>query len=323
MLKHDAGIEELVEALAHEGYHFTTVTPATHSLLNARPGNQLARSVRDIFGWNRPFEPTVVPPGLFELMRTTGACVQLPELGLWTATIRIASLDNALFVHSPFPTQHADAVFFGPDTYRFVRAVQQRVAKAQRLVDVGCGTGAAGIALAKRGMSTLPVVLADLSADALQLAQLNARLAGVTAEVVQSDVLRGVSGEFDLIIANPPYLVDQARRVYRHGGGDFGEGLAQRIVHESIERLSRMLAGGSLLLYSGSPIVDGRDYLLHSLSRLLSSSGVSYEYEELDPDIFGDELEEPAYTKVERIAAVLLQLHVEPAAGPAIRREEH
>ena len=31
-------------------------------------------------------------------------------------------------------------------------------------------------------------------------------------------------------------------------------------------------------------------------------------YEEIDPDVFGEELENPAYAEVERIAAVVLTL---------------
>ena len=49
----------------------------------------------------------------------------------------------------------------------------------------------------------------------------------------------------DLIVANPPYLVDPAGRVYRNGGGSLGTGLGERIVAEGLPRLR---AGGQLLL---------------------------------------------------------------------------
>ena len=38
--------------------------------------------------------------------------------------VRLATIDDLLFVHSAFPTDPPDAVFFGPDTYRFVRFVR-------------------------------------------------------------------------------------------------------------------------------------------------------------------------------------------------------
>ena len=44
-------------------------TPATVARVNARPGNEWARDLRDVFGWSRPFADGVVPPGLVEAMR--------------------------------------------------------------------------------------------------------------------------------------------------------------------------------------------------------------------------------------------------------------
>ena len=41
---------------------------------------------------------------------------------------------------------------------------------------------------------------------------------------------------------------------------------------------------------------------------LAARPGWEWRYEELDPDVFGEELEVPAYRQVERIAAVLLTL---------------
>ena len=64
--------------------------------------------------------------------------------------------------------------------------------------------------------------------------------------------------------------------------------------------------GGKLLLYTGAPIVAGEDQLLGELALTLREADARYEYEELDPDVFGSELESPAYRDVERIAAVFL-----------------
>src|SRR5450432_2231678 len=139
---------------------------------------------------------------------------------------------------------------------------------------VGCGSGVGGIALAKRGIGLSPVVLADINQEALRLAEVNAELAAVQAETVESDVLRGVHGEFDLVIANPPYLRDDAHRIYRDGGGEYGEQLSQRITRESIDRLSTMAKGGRLLLYTGAAIVAGEDTFLRSVQSDLSRPGV-------------------------------------------------
>jgi 23S rRNA G2069 N7-methylase RlmK/C1962 C5-methylase RlmI len=224
--------------------------------------------------------------------------------------LRFSTLNGLLFAHSAFPTTEQDAVFFGPDSYRFVRAIEAHALTARRVVDIGCGSGVGGIALAKRGVGVAPVVLADVNHEALRLAQANAELAEVEAHAVHSDILSGVRGEFDLVIANPPYLRDDAQRVYRDGGGEYGEHLALRIVRESIDRLGSMPNGGRLLLYTGAAIVSGDDTFLGAVRSELARPGVRYSYDELDPDIFADDLRQPAYANVERIAAVFLQLQV-------------
>lgn len=296
-------LTNLLRRLSQLNYRFTTVTPETHAGVLAR-GPRLARNLRDALGWNRPFAPSALPDGIFEALRSANGCVALPD-GLWQATLRVASLDDSLFVHSGFPTHAHDAVFFGPDSYRFARAIRQHAPAAKRAVDIGCGSGVGGIVLARLGRLEQPVVLADINERALELARANARHAGTSAECVTSDVLLDVPGRFNLVIANPPYLNDASGRVYRHGGGPHGLELSLRIVRESLARLDE---GGTLLLYTGVAIMDGVDPLLAALAHELASSNVRYSYEELDPDVFGGELRQPAYADVERIAAVLLRV---------------
>lgn len=306
-------LEALLRRLKSMGYGFTTVTPETHALVNARPGNAVARSVEDVFGWCRPFPPAVLPNGLFELARDAGACEPGSEPGKWRPTLRISSIAHELFVHSPFPTTAHDAVFFGPDSYRFVRAVLARAEPTGRAVDVGSGSGVGGIMLAKRGLLEAPVVLADVNARALEAAAVNARVAGVDASLVKSDVLAAVEGDLDLVIANPPYLRDPLAREYRHGDGQYGEALAARIAREALRRLAKNPRGGRLLLYTGTAFVRGVDSFFRSLEPELGGAAVRFDYCELDPDVFSSELREPAYADVDRIAIVLLDARVRGA----------
>lgn len=290
---------ELGRALARQRYHFITVTPETHRRVNARAarqGRDHAATLRDVFGWNLPFDAKILPAEMIHIMRTAG--VLADDGRLFRSLVRFSSLGEDLFAHSAFPTQQGDAVFFGPDTYRFCAFLRRHVAQAQRIVDVGCGTGAGGISLAA---CCEDLVLSDINPRALELARVNAVLAGVRAEVVLSDVLESVDGNVDLVIANPPYMRDAAGRVYRDGGGDHGEAVALHILRAA---LSRLAPGGTLLLYTGAAIVAGRDTFFAHAAPYLREHDVSVTYEELDPDVFGDELEQPAYADVERIAAV-------------------
>ena len=132
-------------------------------------------------------------------------------------------------------------------------------------------------------------------------------LNGALVELVASDVLDGVAGHIDVVIANPPYMRDESARVYRDGGGTHGQALAVRIVRDALRRLGR---GGTLIVYTGAAIVGGEDTFLRELTPLLQLPNVHFAYEELDPDVFGEELERPAYADVERIAAVGLRVEV-------------
>jgi hypothetical protein len=66
-------------------------------------------------------------------------------------------------------------------------------------------------------------------------------------------------------------------------------------------------------MHTGVSIVRGEDVLLSALRSDLPAVGFSLDYRELDPDIFGDELDKPAYADVDRIAAVGAVLTKAPA----------
>lgn len=79
-----------------------------------------------------------------------------------------------------------------------------------RLLDLGCGYGPVGIIM-KRLYPPLDVVLCDVNLRALELARGNAKLNQVKfLEIVRSDGLQSVKGDFDLILTNPPIRAGKA-----------------------------------------------------------------------------------------------------------------
>ncbi|KQP80876.1 class I SAM-dependent methyltransferase [Methylobacterium sp. Leaf117] len=295
----------LVQAVRETGYSFTTVTPATHAHVNARPQNARARNLRDVLGWSRPFSPEILPEAVLTALERAGAVSAQGDV--WTPNVRLSSLDGELFLHSAYPPSAADAVFFGPDTLRFAAAViahlAQREAPIRRAVDIGCGSGAAGICIAKRAPDA-EVALVDINPAALRAAAVNARSAGVgNVRLHRSDILTAVEGGFDLIVSNPPFMIDRGARAYRHGGGPLGAGLSLAVVEAARARLA---PGGSLVLFTGSAIVEGRDPFREAATALCAEAGLSWTYREFDPDEYGEELADPAYGDVERIALVVL-----------------
>lgn len=254
-----------------------------------------------MFGWSLPFSEVAAPAKILELLRRAHA---LETCGTgYKSKVRVSSLDGELFLHSAYPTAEEDAVFFGPDTYRYVDLIRSelpRISKVRRIVDIGAGSGAGGIVAAKLAPGA-KVTLSDVNQSALRLAAVNAAHAGVEAELVQGPGLDAVEGPVDLVIANPPYIMDEHDRAYRDGGGMHG---AQLSFDWAIAAAKRLEPGGHMILYTGVAIIEGKDELRVALECELPALGCSLRYRELDPDIFGEELDKPPYKDVERIAAV-------------------
>jgi len=300
-----------------ENYTFITVTPSTHQRVLRNRGDVPARDLRDAFGWNLPFDAGLVPPEVRDPLLQAGWVARL-ENGLYRSNIRFSTLGSDLYAHSGYPTAQEDAVFFGPDTYRFASLIagelaRHPVAAESRILDMGCGGGPGGIAAVRAaGSQVRELVLADINPKALVLSQANAHIAKLQERCafVQSDLFDRVDGDFDLIVSNPPYLVDADQRTYRHGGGDLGEGLSQRILEQSIARLR---PGGRLILYTGTAVVQGVDPFSEWAGRTAVQAGCSFTRREIDPDVFGEELDRAEYRAVDRIAAIGLVVE-RPAA---------
>ena len=86
-------------------------------------------------------------------------------------------------------------------------AVAQIDSGALRVVDVGTGSGAIAIAIAARRPEAI-VWATDRSSEAVALAKENAERTGVWDRVFvrEGDLLEPVTGRFDLIVANLPYV---------------------------------------------------------------------------------------------------------------------
>jgi methylase of polypeptide subunit release factors len=306
MMAMDARCRALIELgrlLQLRRYRFVAVSPSTHNRVLRREA--ASPTLESVFGWSRPFDLEAIDGDLIKLLEQADALEA--EAGQYKSKVRFASIDDLLFVHSAFPTTEPDSVFFGPDTYRFARLLRVTLSKTKkrrplRLVDIGAGSGAGGIVAARVLGGGTELILADINRKALEFSAVNAALNGPpNAQTILSDILVEIDGTADVIISNPPYLVDEDRRLYRHGGGELGITLALRIAEES---MAKLVPGGCLVLYSGAPIVNGADTFLESLQPVLQLYASQFVYEEIDPDVFGEELDRPAYAHADRIAAV-------------------
>lgn len=78
--------------------------------------------------------------------------------------------------------------------------------KKDSILDIGTGSGAIAISLAKNIENTY-VIGSDIEDKALSLAMENKEFTGIeNVDFVKSDLFNNIKGKFDLIISNPPYI---------------------------------------------------------------------------------------------------------------------
>lgn len=96
-----------------------------------------------------------------------------------------------------------------PETELLVEQILPKAQGAERVLELGTGSGAIVLALAKAGVSA-EITAIDLDPEALALARSNADSLGLSEQItfLESDWLSNAPAEkqFDLIISNPPYL---------------------------------------------------------------------------------------------------------------------
>lgn len=130
--------------------------------------------------------------------------------------------------------------------------------KMPRVLDLCTGSGALAVAVKVSRPDAL-VTASDISVDALDLARTNAERHHADIAFIESDGLRAVEGEFDLIVCNPPYLtksdMDELMREVRREpalalyGGEDGLDLYRRFAEEMKTHLS---AHGTALFEVGA-----------------------------------------------------------------------
>lgn len=137
-------------------------------------------------------------------------------------------------------------------TERLVDAALERLGPGPaRIADVGTGAGAVAVAIALH-RPNVEVYATDSSPAAVALARENARRHGVCdrVHVVHGDLLAGVPGPLDLVVANLPYLPP-----YR--AGDFPTEPVTAVVSsgDGLDHYRRLLAQATPLLRPGAPLL--------------------------------------------------------------------
>lgn len=167
------------------------------------------------------------------------------------------------------------------DTEVLVEEALKLLRPGMRLLDMCTGSGCILLSLLKmgceqRGIGDLKGTGCDISGEALSVARKNVQRLGVQADLIQGDLFEHVTGRFDMIISNPPYIRTQvikelAEEVRLHDpyialdGHEDGLYYYRKIVEESRKYIEN---GGHLLFEIGYD--QGRE-----VSKLMEEAGYS------------------------------------------------
>ncbi|NBV44813.1 MAG: peptide chain release factor N(5)-glutamine methyltransferase [Planctomycetia bacterium] len=138
-----------------------------------------------------------------------------------------------------------------------------------RIADVGTGSGAIAVALAKH-LPHAVITATDLSAEALAVARSNVERHGVVERVtlMEGDLLAGATGPFDIVVSNPPYVREDEFaglpadvRLHEPRGALVSGPTGVEVIARLAAAAAPLLAPGGWLVVEVGPADEARDSL--------------------------------------------------------------
>lgn len=184
------------------------------------------------------------------------------------AEIQVVPHRDRLLFHDAPPAYRRQFVYLGPDSVTFADNFLRLLPSGRYRRGLDLCTGAGVQALTQRERVD-EVVGADINSRAVEMARLNATLNATDGvEFVRSDLFEDVSGTFDVITSNTPFVFfpDSFKETCVDGyGGDLGIELNLRLLSHADAYLN---PGGHLFVYATSPVIRGRDVFIERATEL-------------------------------------------------------
>lgn len=154
------------------------------------------------------------------------------------------------------------------------QSASRQAASTGRILEIGTGSGCLAVTLALE-LPEAEVVATDVSAEALRVAQENARRLGARVEFRRADLLAGLAGEFEVLVANLPYVdadwewLEQRSLDYEPAGALYSEqgGLAHYV------RLLEQLGAAEAKVRARWLVLEADPCQQDELARLAAAQG--------------------------------------------------
>ncbi len=220
--------------------------------------------------------------------------VQIPDLESIVAELAAARpvqyvLGEAEFCDLDF-TVSEGVLIPRPETEELVEWVASGAKRGVRILDVGTGSGAIAVALAKK-VEGAEVVAVDISDEALRVAAENVARHSANVTLVKADALGDMThlGQFDIIVSNPPYIPQSDIAAMHRNVVDYEPHTALFVADSDPLCFYRSIAqnGVKMLREGGSLYFEIYERFGAQMVKMLEEMG--YSDSEVVKDVFGKE----------------------------------
>ncbi len=211
---------------------FTNLQTALCSIYDNREAHTIARYIfEDIFNiLNTQSEKQLSDTQVSELKTIQKRLLNYEP---WQHIVGFADFYGSKFRVSP------DVLIPRPETEELVHLVLEHVKPLQTILDIGTGSGSIPISIKKK-YEHLEVFGLDISEAALNIAKQNAELNQVQINWRQANILNqnewnrvGENQKFDIIVSNPPYVLESDKTEMHRNVLDFDPELALFVANET------------------------------------------------------------------------------------------
>lgn len=218
-----------------------------------------------------------------EINELLSNCLLLKEEQNYFSLLKINVVEKKYFLSSVANVTPGEFIYLGCDSYILAEALMRllkTIPCGKRTLDLCTGSGVQGILASSHFEEVIGV---DINPNSPLIASANSHLNDRNnCYFILSDLYEHVTGLFDLIIANPPYVFSKEHAqdlgLCGDGKGKFGMEIPLRIIEGWDKYLTK---DGIAIMITTSPVVDGQDLLFEAIKEQFKSFSMAFEFIEV------------------------------------------